>query len=984
MSPPPELHAELDRFVDGELPAEEAARFREHLATCEPCRAALRGRVQLAGLARDALGGGAKVILLARWRARTAGAAVAALAAGLVAVVLARGGRVEEDPALWLANAPARPLEARFSSPGADRYRPYEVTRGESPGPGDADAAASGRVDRAQRAVAPPSLQALAALEEKGRFVAIAEAYLVRGTPELARAYLDRAGAGPDALATRAVLDLMVGRPEDALRHANAALREREGHLAARWNRALALRALGLAVGAAAELERVAAAKEPGWSEEASELAKRLRAEVERRRAAYLGGLGRCRQATLGQAAFPADVADVSLRLARVCFYDALRGAGTAEAVRALSPVATALDARFGGGTLAGAVADVLGRSLKGREALSREYGAVVTGQRGAEAIAALARGAAAAGQPDIELGAMYFLPLERLDLERYRALARRTGDPWFEALADEKAATAQSVSQPIRALELLLPRIRDCAGSEHVERRCLTVERLLVRIYSVLHQGAQARAAAARALERARREGDTGTELWLIEDLGQVARTQSDLDLAHAYLEEGLLRAPRDCEVVQYSRGELALVHHRRLEYAEARRQVDLGTGCDRPPPLQFLAELAELERVDPRPGDAAVFERGLEAARRSTRPGSGDAALLVHYEGRFALPSDPVKGAALLRRSLQEADAVPAGDAMARKVRAYGFTSLILEAGRRGDMAGALALFGEELRATAPLRCVLGLAADDDRFLAVAVGADGQVAGRAEGAPAAPAARAGPAYPEVMQVLRGCAEVQVLARPPLDAGEARLGPEVAWSLHAGGPPPAGAGRGPRLLISGVLPPAELRLPLLRGAESESGGALVHLSGAEATPGRVMQAMQEASEIEIRAHGIVDTATADGSYLALSPDADGRFALTAADVRTVRLKGHPLVLLAACHSAETVPYAHQGYGLPEAFIEAGARAVLAATAPIPDADGDAFFKSLMERIRGGVSPATALRDARVAWRGKPGAGWVDSVILFE
>lgn len=38
--------ADLDPFFDGELSREAAAGFREHLATCERCQAALRGRMQ--------------------------------------------------------------------------------------------------------------------------------------------------------------------------------------------------------------------------------------------------------------------------------------------------------------------------------------------------------------------------------------------------------------------------------------------------------------------------------------------------------------------------------------------------------------------------------------------------------------------------------------------------------------------------------------------------------------------------------------------------------------------------------------------------------------------------------------------------------------------------------------------------------------------------------------------------------------------------
>jgi len=43
--------ADLDSFFDGELAAEQAARFRDHLAGCERCERVLRGRMQEAVLA---------------------------------------------------------------------------------------------------------------------------------------------------------------------------------------------------------------------------------------------------------------------------------------------------------------------------------------------------------------------------------------------------------------------------------------------------------------------------------------------------------------------------------------------------------------------------------------------------------------------------------------------------------------------------------------------------------------------------------------------------------------------------------------------------------------------------------------------------------------------------------------------------------------------------------------------------------------------
>src|SRR4051812_23786020 len=211
MSPDPsDLHAQLDRFVDGELPPEQAERFRDHLAGCAACQARLHERVQLAGLAQDTLGAeaarapGGQVIRPARWRVRAAAGIGVALAASLAVVVSGRLGG-DPPPSLWLANGPQRPLEARLASPAADHWRPYQTTRGADPAP-------------------PPPLPELAKLEARGELVAVADAYLARGAPEAARPYLDRAGDGADALASRAAMDLALGQPAEALRHSTQAL----------------------------------------------------------------------------------------------------------------------------------------------------------------------------------------------------------------------------------------------------------------------------------------------------------------------------------------------------------------------------------------------------------------------------------------------------------------------------------------------------------------------------------------------------------------------------------------------------------------------------------------------------------------------------------------------------------------------------------------------------------------------------------------
>src|SRR5262249_18281198 len=147
---------------------------------------------------------------------------------------------------------------------------------------------------------------------------------------------------------------------------------------------------------------------------------------------------------------FPVDVVKGSERLARVCFYDALRGAGTAERLAALVRVARMLDARWSGappedsasaaeieqsagtdasgrgaaassagahstammppGPLARAVTAAQKSLAPARTDLSRRYAEALEQGATPETWSALADDAAAAKQPDLELGALYFL----------------------------------------------------------------------------------------------------------------------------------------------------------------------------------------------------------------------------------------------------------------------------------------------------------------------------------------------------------------------------------------------------------------------------------------------------------------------------------------------------------------------------------------------------------------------------------------------
>jgi cellulose synthase operon protein C len=158
-----------------------------------------------------------------------------------------------------------------------------------------------------------------------------------------------------------------------------------------------------------------------------------------------------------------------------------------------------------------------------------------------------------------------------------------------------------------------------------------------------------------------------------------------------------------------------------------------------------------------------------------------------------------------------------------------------------------------------------------------------------------------------------------------------------------------------------------------------------VELGGSAATPSNALAALQRAGFVEFHAHGMVNAAVSDASYLMLSPDPGGHYILTAAAIRMQRLIGHPIVILAACHAGATASYRHEPWGLPAAFIEAGARAVIASPDVIADADAGILFDALRARIERGASPTAALHDVRIEWlAAHPDAAWVRSLVVFR
>jgi hypothetical protein len=204
----------------------------------------------------------------------------------------------------------------------------------------------------------------------------------------------------------------------------------------------------------------------------------------------------------------------------------------------------------------------------------------------------------------------------------------------------------------------------------------------------------------------------------------------------------------------------------------------------------------------------------------------------------------------------------------------------------------------------------------------------------------------------------------------------------ELAWAYVAGQPAPPAPSTARRLVVSDAEPPASLGLGRLSPfTPPHEDSQLVWLHGRSATPSRVLAELADSTEVLVHAHGLVDLRRSDASMIALSPDSDGEWALTAARVQGQKMAGHPVVILAACHAAKVAPYSREPWSLPLAFREAGARAVLATPEPIPDAEAGPFFDALLARMRAGASAAVALRDERLA---RPPSAWLSSLIAFE
>jgi tetratricopeptide (TPR) repeat protein len=958
----------VEAFVDGELSPSQAQDFRVHLADCLRCQSEVETLIQLqfldqryAGQPQKPVSKPLATVIRIRWRPLLlAAACFVTLILGLGALRLF----LNTGPGSSANEAPYRRLEARVGGE-TGKYKPLKPAMAGAP-------VASQQT--------PPSL------DGDSSIVALLEQREGAGA-KLALELLRQAPRSPEVASQQAVALLQLGKLEEALQQVDAALAEAPQHAEALWNRGLVLRELRLPLTASRSFGQVAALKEPGWADEARQKAEDLRRDVfshrDRWKAVFNAG-----EALIENpfTPLPDDFSDTPI--ARLFFYDAVRAASTPEDVRSLLPLARRMDKSTKAQVLEAYVQRIALADFEQRGPLARGYAALVAKRLSAVEQERLMAQLLSSQEDDLIIGALLHTRTAANHLELFMEKAIAMDDPWFQLVATQERATAYKRAGHLeRATETLREALPLCEG-KGLEYRCLLIQRDLSTVLIKRHEFQQAREYAEKAWQEARANNEWSLELDLLWNLSQIARLIKDSSLSRAYLDEYLERNGRHPDVERRIHESFASIAFQALQVDEARQEIDAALAAGAPLSPAGALMLAEIARLKAAPGDEEHLKRALEYHAPKRSP--GERAVDTHTLGRFFIERDVARGRELLLRSIQQA-AAPGleEDPAARRARAYSFTSLILEAGRRGAFEDALELFAQERAQQLPSRCLLAATVDSERTLLIARSADGKLLGRHDETRRTPLPeRLDELVPnELLAALQPCERVEVLARPPLHGRAGLLPLTMAWSYLTRTTAPHLLRPGPavHLVVSDIELPPGLNLDVLPSwvPSVGSNARRTMRSGADATPSRVLSAMKDATEIDLVAHGFISERS-DESYLLLSPERGVR-RLTVPQVRSAELRGSPFVVLAACHAAHTSYALHEPLSLPAALIQAGARGVLAATEDIPAQEANTFFNQVRDRMREGVLPANALRDVRAQWlEADPKKAWLASVLLFE
>jgi tetratricopeptide (TPR) repeat protein len=968
-----------DEYVEGLLSPSEEEAFLTHLPGCARCQQDLEEDTQLRGAEERLRSARQPRVIPLRPRRWVSVAAISVAAAAAVLLMYVASRPDTEQPLLALAET--RKLEGRLTYPAADRYRPpRQANRGENaPKPGQPHPKPGGRPQGSD--VTPP--EQIAELLRRGDLQGVASAYLLAEDYHHAAEYLEQLPSSPDVDSDRALLKLSKGQVESALVLLDEMLRQVPDHPQALWNRGLVLRELGLPLAAAESFTRVAS-KDPAWRDEALKRATVLREENAERRSAWWAAKKAGDAMVDGGPPLPIETVRRFPGMTRVFFQQALRLAPSPERVTELEPLAQELDRAHGGAELQAALERARAWNFELRRPLLKDYLDFVRHRSKLDEAGwrRWLEQARKAGADDLILGAIVHTRRTDKYLDELRRTAKADGTPWIDLYARTEEAKALILTgDSARGGQLLEDLLPQCERMR-VPYRCMQVDIELMKLHLSAHRLQPAQVHAKAALKRARDENEWGTVSWLEGQLGEVERLRSRFAQARAYYEEAILEGSQEhCETTRDTRLNLAALYVTERRPEEAKREAAAAPACSSPLSLAGLTVHLDLHRM----GQPVLSEEALRAeiASLRQRPGVSKGARLYAdwAEARLIIDRDSSRGEELLRNVIRDAAGLP-GDVTAAKVRSYAYTMLLVDAAKRGAFDRMAPLLTEEQGETAPPGpCTVAVARDDLRLAVAVRGASGALAGNYEEHSTAGAGTS-PLTPRFLELLAECPAIRVLAQPPLTGTPRLLPPELAWSYDVapGTRVPDASGNSRRVIVAGAKTPPELKLAPLSDWEIPAGA----VRGGEATPRRVLLELTDATEIQFHVHALFDTSLSDAPVLALSPDGEGKWALTSEDIRATPLRRNPLVLLADCHAGELASRVHEAWGLPTAFLGAGASAVVASPADVPDLEAVRFFDAVLGRLRAGESPVSAVAAERRAWLKADPNSWVAEVLVFE
>lgn len=999
---------QISEYLDGTLETAAQAELLEHLPTCEPCQAVLHAEIQLRDREDElrgasAPGAAADVAALAaavpargtsaspvvaeaapttspgkpaplasldearaaratragRWKLPAGLAAAASLAA--TALFYFRPDEPPEAPT-QLALAPTRSFEGRLAWSPAAGHRPYSVMRSSS-------------ATRPGELVDPHVVARLAAAKD---CAGLGATYQLSG--ELLRA--EQQYAAPECreqfalLADRAALAVAQDQFEEAIELADQVLAETPEHPVALWNRALALRGLGLGLAAAAAFEHIAKIdRDAGWQDEARTRAAALREPLDRARANWDAALAQGRTMVADGAPLPDALALAVPARARLRFHDAVRTATTAARLEVLRPLARTLESRGVAPELQRYLDAAKKKLSPARAALVPEYIELFQKQEITDEAAwkRWQERARAAGAEDLLLGA-YFLTRPE-DPETVR-LAAATRDPWFIGLAAKEQVVARHAAGDTAGAEAQLAVLEKLCKDSGLLYLCLIAKDQRAELALDAYQPGAAAALAREALLIATDEGEffyRSRALWTAGD-GERKRKRSGV--AGAYFEEYALSV-ESCQDKTIALALVADLAFSRHHFSETQRLLAaLPKDCEMAPPASLLNLRANLAAAG-LPGDRDAWLDDIRQKRQ--HPQTKDPLTWEYLELRASLRAEPS-----MRDRLREliGRAAALEGSLAARVKVGAQTALVVESGRTGDWKAAFDVAAAAHGVATPARCALALASDDFRFAAVTVSATGAVSGVYQ-ADTGPHAR-WKAPAKLAEDTAGCDSVSVLAFPPWHGIDPPLPPSMPWRFVLGPaqPEPAPSAAPEKIVVvASPTPPPSLRLPKLT-APPPAGASATVLSGSTATIPVVASAAAAATILEIHAH-TSRVATSDAPAIALS-EAPGGWALTAEEVSRWRFEQRPVVLLADCVGGVLANYGHVAWGLPAAFRAAGARAVVASLVDIPDGQAGEFFAAIREGLKREPNVERVVAKLRAEMIERDPSSWTRQVVVFQ